>query len=492
MSIRARIIVTHLLIVGIGFFYLIKKITDAKEIKPRYMQSVEEPLVDTARLLAALLERNLIDGRIDLTGFRDAFEKLRSRPFSARIYSREKTTVDLNVYVTDATGTVIFDSDHGRAEGQDYSQRNDVYLTLQGKYGARSTKIDPKDRTSAVLFVAAPILSGDKIAGVVSVSKPQKSMATFMHEARRNIILTGAIAATLVVLVGAVLSAWITRPIQRLTDYARAVRNERRVPLPYLGTSEIGSLGRAFEEMRDALDGRKYVENYVQTLTHEIKSPVAAIRGAAELLHENMPAEQREKFLGNIEAETVRIQEIVDRLLLLSAVEAKRALDEQKEVDLSVIVQRAVTSIAPQADAKNIELRTDLATGGCTICADEFLIEKAILNLLQNAIAFAPAGGAVAVALRQSDGSCELRVEDNGPGIPDFAQARVFERFYSLPRPDTGKKSSGLGLAFVREVASLHRGSIELTNGEKAGAVATLRLPVASEKAERAGAIRRV
>jgi two-component system sensor histidine kinase CreC len=79
MSIRARIILTHLLIVGIGFFYLVNKITDAKEIKPRYMQSVEEPMVDTARLLAALLERNLADGRIDLTGFREAFDKVRAR-----------------------------------------------------------------------------------------------------------------------------------------------------------------------------------------------------------------------------------------------------------------------------------------------------------------------------------------------------------------------------------------------------------------------------
>ena len=485
MSIRARIILTHLLIVGIGFFYLVNKITDAKEIKPRYMQSVEEPMVDTARLLAALLERNLVDGRIDLSGFREAFDKLRSRPFTARIYSREKTSVDVNVYVTDANGIVIFDSDHGRAEGQDYSRRNDVYLTLQGKYGARSTKSDPNDPTSSVLFVAAPIMSGETMAGVVSVSKPQKSMATFMHETRRNIFIMGAIAAAGVVLVGTVLSMWITHPIQRLTAYARAVRDGRRVPLPKLGTSEIGSLGQAFEEMRDALDGRKYIENYVQTLTHEIKSPVAAIRGAAELLREDMPTDQRDKFLGNIESETARIQEIVDRLLLLSAVEAKRALDDQKPLDLRDPVQRAAASIAAQAAAKEISMTTTVPPDPCIVSADEFLIEKAILNLLQNAIAFAPRGGKVVASLQQHDGACELRVEDNGPGIPDYAQPRVFERFFSLPRPDTGKKSSGLGLAFVREVASLHRASVELKNRPDGGAIAELKLPAADAQRPR-------
>jgi two-component system, OmpR family, sensor histidine kinase CreC len=477
MSIRARIILTHLLIVGIGFFYLVKKITDAQEIKPRYMQSVEEPMVDFARLLAALLERNLSNGQIDLSGFREAFDKVRTRPFTARIYSREKTNVDVNVYVTDARGIVIFDSGEGRAEGKDYSRQNDVYLTLRGKYGARSTKADPNDPTSSVLFVAAPIMAGDSIAGVVSVSKPQKSMATFMHETRRNIFIMGAIAAAGVVLVGTVLSMWITRPIQRLTAYARAARDDERVPLPKLGSSEIASLGRAFEEMRDALDGRKYIENYVQTLTHEVKSPVAAIRGAAELLREDMSPEQRDKFLGNIESETARIQEIVDRLLLLSAVEAKRSLDEQKPVDLREPIQRVIASIGAQAAAKDIELAADLPQEPCTVSADEFLIEKAILNLFQNAIAFAPTGGKVAASLEQNDGMCELRVEDNGPGIPDYAQARVFERFFSLPRPDTGKKSSGLGLAFVREVASLHRGSIELRNRADGGAVAELRLP---------------
>jgi two-component system sensor histidine kinase CreC len=302
-------------------------------------------------------------------------------------------------------------------------------------------------------------------------------MAAFMQETRRNIFIMGAIAAAAVVLVGTILSMWITRPIQRLTAYARAVRDEKRVALPKLGTSEIGSLGRAFEEMRDALDGRKYIENYVQTLTHEIKSPVAAIRGAAELLREEMPSEQRDKFLGNIESETTRIQEIVDRLLLLSAVEAKRSLDEQTSVDLRQPVERAIASVAAQAAAKNIQLATRVPPEPCIVSADEFLIEKAILNLFQNAIAFAPNGGKVAASLEQNDGACELRVEDNGPGIPDYAQPRVFERFFSLPRPDTGKKSSGLGLAFVREVASLHRGSVELKNRAEGGAVAELRLP---------------
>jgi two-component system sensor histidine kinase CreC len=320
-------------------------------------------------------------------------------------------------------------------------------------------------------------MSEDKVIGVLTVSKPQKSMATFMQETRRKIFVMGAIAAAAVVFVGAILSAWITRPIERLTKYARAVRDGRRAPLPKLGGSEIGSLGRAFEEMRDALDGRKYIESYVQTLTHEIKSPVAAIRGAAELLHEQMPAEQRDKFLENIAGETVRIQEIVDRLLLLSAVEAKKSLEDQKPVNLGTLLERSVASVAAQASSKRIALATKQPVSPAVVSGDEFLLEKAILNLLQNAIAFAPAGGSVSAELEQAASSATVRITDNGPGIPPFAETKIFERFFSLPRPDTGKKSSGLGLAFVREVALLHRGSVEVKNAPGGGVIAELALP---------------
>jgi two-component system sensor histidine kinase CreC len=230
--------------------------------------------------------------------------------------------------------------------------------------------------------------------------------------------------------------------------------------------------------MRDALEGRKYVENYVQALTHEIKSPVAAISGAAELLREEMPAAQRDRFLGNIQAETIRIQQIVDRLLLLSAVEAKKTLEERTPIDLAEVLKEAIGSVEPQAAGKKIAMETDFPEDACTTEGDRFLLEKALSNLLQNAVVFTPEKGRISTSLSREDGCYIIAIEDNGPGVPEFAQPRVFERFFSLPRPDTGKKSSGLGLAFVQEVATLHGGSVTLENVESGGARATLRLPV--------------
>jgi two-component system, OmpR family, sensor histidine kinase CreC len=106
-----------------------------------------------------------------------------------------------------------------------------------------------------------------------------------------------------------------------------------------------------------------------------------------------------------------------------------------------------------------------------------FLLRRAIANLIDNALDFSPEGGTVSIAIRPHGRSVEVAVRDRGPGIPDYAEAKVFEKFYSLARPHSRKKSTGLGLAFVKEIAELHHGRVALTNAADGGAVATLILP---------------
>jgi len=122
-----------------------------------------------------------------------------------------------------------------------------------------------------------------------------------------------------------------------------------------------------------------------------------------------------------------------------------------------------------------------------------FLLSQAIGNLLDNAIDFTPAGGSITIQAQRFGDSWTLSVANTGSAIPDYAQKRVFERFFSLPRPDTGMKSTGLGLAFVKEVADLHGGSTALQNlistgGEVTGVEARLTILAASEATHHAGA----
>ena len=481
MRIRSRVFLGILIVVGIGFAFLLNWMLD--DVSPQYRKVTEEPLVDAARVLASVAAMTVRDGQIDAPLFRSVFKDAYSRSFTARIYDFVKSSVDFRVYITDVMGTVVFDSatgpegEPGRDEGKDYSRWRDVYLTLRGAYGARSTRTHPDDPESSVMYVAAPIIVQGETVGVLSVGKPTRSATQLTNRAKRSILIAGTGTCLVVIIVGLAVSGMILRPIQRLTTYAEAVRDGKRVSLPPLGRSEMRTLGRAFEEMRDALEGKQYVESYVQHLTHEIKSPVAAIQGAAELLKEEMPGERRDKFLHNILSETQRIQTVIEKLLLLASLENRKAIQEASPLCLNDIVQEAADSLIPLLTAKDVSLdiRSDAAA---PFQGEHFLVRHAVVNLLQNAVDFTPAGSTITVTVRRAQEAVELQVQDEGPGIPAYAQERVFERFYSLPRPDTGVKSSGLGLSLVREVALLHGGTIDLSNAPRQGAVARLVFPL--------------
>lgn len=466
------------LIIGAGFLLLLRQQLDA--VAPRTFQATEESLVDSARLLAALVEPGLADGSFDPATLRGTFERAGDDRFEARIYEHVKREVGLGCYLTDATGRVLFDSGHPGRVGSDFSGMRDVHRTLRGDYGARSTRVDENDPGSSVLHVAAPVGDPHRPLGVLTVYKAQRDVQPIVNRRRAEITWgTTMIGIGILCFVLAVF-LWQYRPIGRLTDYARAIEEGRRPPLPELGAGrEVNTLARALESMREALEGRKYAERYVQTLTHEMKSPLAAIRGAAELLDEEMPPADRDRFLANIRAESLRAERLLDRLHQLSALEGRAVLDGGEPVDLGELAARAIDQARPTAELAGVRIAFDRPDAPLRTRGDAFILRAAISNLLENAIDFSPRGKTVNVVLRPGHGEVELRIEDDGPGIPDYARERVFERFFSLRRLRTGRKGTGLGLPLVREAAELHRGSVALGPIEGGGTRATLCLPAA-------------
>jgi two-component system, OmpR family, sensor histidine kinase CreC len=473
VKIRVRIFLAILIIAGIGFYLLVHWITD--DLRPQLRGATEEPLADAAWVLASIASTQAHDGTVDATLFRQGFENMSRQITPAPIYDFIKFTMDLRIYMTDMTGKVIFDST-GRDVGADYSRWNDVALTLQGKYGTRTSSEIEMEPEVSVMYVAAPIRIDEKIMGVISIGKPTRNVNAFVKQSREKVILGGLLTFSVVVITTLMVSAMVIRPIERLIAYVKSVSQGRREPFPKLDGGEVGQLGRAFEEMRSALEGKHYVENYVQTLTHEMKSPLAAIQGAVELLREKMPIERRGRFLTNIESEVKRMQHVIERLLLLSSIENRKTLQEIEVIDLLTIVKKAAKAFDSICMAKDIDLRV-AGDSPAIVHGESFLIELAVTNILQNALDFSPRGGTVSVGIVCAENTVRLTVEDQGPGVPDYALPRIFERFYSLNRPDTGKKSSGLGLSVVREAMILHNGSSSLENLPGGGAVATLIFP---------------
>ena len=478
MSTRSRIFagifVVYLAAIGVLLYRV------AADFDPRYRESAEESLVDTANLLATLLERRTFNGVIPTDELERTLSELLLRPVHARIFDIVKTKIDLHVYVTDRDGTVLFDS-MGREVGANYLDWRDVSRTLAGAYGARTTVVVPNDPTSAVMYVGAPIrertaanAAGD-IVGMVSVGKPVASIRPFIVNARAKLALVGVISSAGFAAALLFATVWLVRPFGFVRDVWRTLAREPG-SIGTFGRRFVHALRTAFADMRDALAGRSYVDQYVQTLTHELKSPLAAIRGAAELLREPMPESARARFAGNIEEQVERAQTLIDRLLELSGLERRAALERTEPVSVVQTVYAARDELATLAAQKGIEIAIS-ADANATLHGDAFLLQRAAANLLANAIDFAPRFSKIDVAVRAGDRHVELTVRDRGPGLPEYARERVFERFFSLARPDSGRKSTGLGLALVKEVAALHGGAAKLANHPGGGALATLTLP---------------
>lgn len=484
MSKRSRIFLALLLIYAVGMAFVLYRVVS--DLDPRYRESAEESLVETSQILATLVEQDVRDGAIDTARLDALFKSTYARKFDVQIFSVNKTRVELRAYVTDRQGWVIYDST-GLTTGQDFSQWRDVRLALRGEYGARTTLDLPNEPNTAVMYVAAPVRwasnaqgSGSgEIIGTLTVGKPVQSFGQFVVAARSRTLYAGALSALAVLVLALTVSVWLVRPFGLIKDYVRYVKAQPRLSPARLLRRAWDQLRAAFDEMRDALAGRNYVADYVQTLTHEVKSPLSAIRGAAELLQEPMDEEQRQRFLGNIQRETQRIQEMVDRMMELTALENRRVLHTVEPVALLPLLQELAHASQSVADARDVRIRVS-AQSDATVEADPFLLRRAVSNLLDNALDFSPEGGQIELGLQVQGRWAQISVCDQGPGIPSYAQDKVFEKFYSLARPHSRKKSTGLGLSFVKEIATLHKGRVELGNRperEGAGACAVLWLP---------------
>lgn len=467
MKISLQIALGYFLIVGLAAWFVL--MVFSQEVKPGVREAMEDTLVDTANLLAEQAGRDFKSGNIAHGTLAQSLNTFKARSVDAAISGINKHTLEYRVYITDARGTVVYSTEPEQI-GKDFSQWRDVYLTLRGEYGARSSRDDPDDDQSTVMHVAAPILDSGHVVGVLTVAKPNSTVQPFVARSEKMIRERGFLLLAFAALIGIFFTWRLTRAIGRLRNYAQTISQGGKAPVPTSSAIELADLGRAIDTMREKLEGKHYVERYIHTLTHELKSPLAAIRGAAELLDENnMPEADRQRFLANIREQSGRLSEIADKMLNLAQLEQMQNLDNTAPVDLGELLQQSLDAFQPRLHANDVTANIR-ATGHIMLNGDAFLLRQALENLLDNALQFSPRDSAIEISLMQSGNNICLEVRDHGPGVPDYALGQVFGRFFSLPRPSNGKKSTGLGLSLVREVAILHGGQAGLDNEPTCGA----------------------
>ncbi|MBL6986192.1 MAG: two-component system sensor histidine kinase CreC [Methylobacter sp.] len=478
MTVRTRILLIFLITLGCGFFGLERWLS--LELRPRYYQSFEEPLVDMANILAEIAADSFAQTPPDFTRLQTAFFQAYQRKVNADIYGLKKNTVDIRVYVTDQAGKVLFDS-YRQDVGKDFAVWHDVLLTLQGRYGARSSPLNNQEleleqrESISIAYIAAPIYRGNDIIGVLSVGKPKVNVSRFILTARKDLLWAVLGITVLVIVIATMLYLWVSRPLYQVAEFAERIAKGESASAPRLGNNEIGTVVHAIDVMRKALDGKNYIEKYTQTLAHELKSPLTSIKASAELILEDMPESQRQRFINNIQAENNRALNLIQRLLELAALENRQGLIDLQTVALDELLNEIETSLQSRLQHCSVNLMIEQPVS-ISVQGERFLLRQALFNVIDNAIDFSPKHSRIQINGSYQSGWAVLSIRDYGAGIPEYAQERIFERFYSLPRPDNRARSSGLGLNFVKEVMELHSGSIELIS-HRNGTEARLTFP---------------
>ncbi len=475
MKLYTQIIIVFCVLVSGVIYFLLNTAID--ELKPAMRQSSEELLVDTANLLAEMIQADMSTQDINTLEFSTTVNAFLNRELNAKIYAIDKTQSQLRIYLTDKNGTLIYHSSPLFQEdlGKDYSQWNDVYLTLLGKYGARSSDDIEGDKTTSFMYVAAPIYQHKKIIGVVSVGKPRTDLLPFIDATINKLYEYSIIISFITVLLGILFAFALTHSVRKLTRYVRQIKEDKPATQPKLIDSDMQRLGNAITDMKQALDGKAYVEQYTQSLTHELKSPIAAITGASELLSQQLSTEDFSRLKANLTNESARLNQLVSRLLELTQVERLTVIESPATFSIDELIEELRQSKRLLLEKHHLHLITPVPSG-IALSGDRLLVFQSLDNLLQNAIEFSNDNSTIDIHVNKSQGRITVSVLDEGTGIPDYAIDKITERFYSLPRP-TKAKSTGLGLNFVQKIMQLHQGKLTICNRQPKGVIASLIFP---------------
>jgi two-component system sensor histidine kinase ChvG len=376
----------------------------------------------------------------------------------------------------------------------------EILAALEGRYGA-ATRISTGEQASVTLYSAIPIEGNEpgEISGAVLVSRSSYGILLNLYRLRLDIIKIFLISIAISLALSLGLSLTITAPIKKLKHEAERVldksghfqehfRGQRRA-------DEIGDLSRSLGGLSQKLEKRiAFIDAFISDLLHELKNPMAAIRGQTELA---IAAPEKEaKLLEGIRQEEVRMERLLARLGELSRIDNTLEGEETGLVDLAELLPAFAESrsggdrIVYDAPGESGPAESGLAESGpAMVRANTDRLIQALRNPLDNAVSFSPPGGTIRLGLRRAQTPCRewrITIDDEGPGVREGSGERCFERFYS-ERPEPEKENhSGLGLAIVRAIATGYGGSCGLENryneaGSVTGCRFTLVLPAAAE-----------
>lgn len=420
---------------------------------------------------------------------------------AAQAVGQELQTLLVDAQVTTLAGIAIADSrgvvvaTTGPSQGRSLLGFEEVRRALAGEPVSLLRQRIPDSPPPAIdsisrgtllrVFVAAPIVHEQRILAVALLWRTPAALSNVLYGKRYHLLAAAGLLLATVVLMSALTSITVVRPLRRLVQQAqRATAGEQgaMTPLARPVTREIADLSQAVATMADHLEQRaSYIRTFAAQVSHEFKTPLAAMRGALELLRDHfdgMTAAERTRFLSHLDQDAIRLERLVRRLLELARAEAL-PMASAGRTDIAAVVRR----LADRHRAAGLAVTVVEPLPAVTVAMAGESLESILTNLLDNARQHGGAAVTVTISAQETgkvDGERSaavwLEISDDGPGISTANATRAFEPFFTTARIQGG---TGLGLAIVKALLTAHGGAIELL-ASPAGTRLRLRLPGAT------------
>lgn len=391
----------------------------------------------------------------------------------AEKYSKE---ISGRVIVVDKEGIVKGDSNKEYL-GNTF-RHTEIQNALKGQTSANSYNFKEYGH---VLYVAVPTFIQSKIVGATLISISINDIYRDVNNINHNLFFVSIVCVLIVSLISFVFSSYAIKPLEKFTKAINSMAKGDFKQMVNINTNdEFKNMAYAFNAMIMKLDQvDKQRKEFVANVSHELRTPISSIKLLSEsLLHQNEDnINIYKEFMMDIAAESDRLNNIIDELLVLVDLDKEKLQLNYKTTYMNFLLEKIVNRLKPLAEKKDIKLILYL-NEKIQIKVDSDKMQQAIINIIENAIKYTQKGGEVKVSLYSQGKWCIIEVRDNGIGIPESSLIHIFDRFYRIDKARSRKTGgTGLGLSISNQIVTLHQGIIEVESKVGKGSVFYIKIP---------------
>jgi signal transduction histidine kinase len=471
-SLANQLLVTYLLVVTFALFAV--SLWALVTIKAESITDLRNSLEVEAVNLALEIDNDL------------ALDSNASRMRIKSAVDRHATKLGVSITVVDDEGHVLADSGPKvEAEGANISNQSEINDALAGIVAiyTRNSQLTHSNWN----YIAYPVRAAGHTTGVIRIGVPLTDIERRLNQDLGVFLEIILVTGVVTVLISLWLAKRVNRPVKEMSAMAKkiALSGDMSEFVPVSRRDEIGELGLSFNQMIGRLrEEERLRQEFIANASHELKTPTMAIGSVVEALQAGAAKDPLllTKFLDSLERLVERQSSLLQDLLDITKLDGGLETAWRNDVNINQVISDAVEQIRPQAEKRELILNNVSGSDGLLVPGNALQLQRAILNILTNAVNYTPVGGTVSVSSKHDQEHIQIQIEDTGVGIESEDLPHIFERFYRADKARSrASGGTGLGLAITQEIVARHHGTIAVESIVGKGSIFTISLPAHAE-----------